>query len=176
MDILNAHALSGMSFDKTIVCTIEDDTYNKEGKYTVNDGARIFIAYSTDTKLRSKDTVYITIPQGTFENQKMIIRKKTEETEKPFVFTTPFDTIFDMTDNIVEGQVSNGELIANALNKYGNDNYEYITVYDSPCNYHGYSRLGLKAKFKSWIKTAVRGNYGLAIVLTIANPNIASSE
>ena len=176
MDILNAHALSGMSFDKTIVCTIEDDTYNKEGKYTVNDGARIFTAYSTDTKLRSKDTVYVTIPQGNFENQKMIIGKKTEETEKPFVFTTPFDTIFDMTDNIVEGQVSNGELIANALNKYGNDNYEYITVYDSPCNYHGYSRLGLKAKFKSWIKTAVRGNYGLAIVLTIANPNIASSE
>lgn len=178
MDILNAHALSGMSFDKTITCTIEDDTYKKEGKYTVNDGSRIFTAYSTDTKLRSKDTVYVTVPQGNFENQKMIIGKKADDTEKPFVFTTPFDTIFDMTDNIVASKVQEGSLIANAINKYGNENenYEYITLYNEPCNHCGFTRLGLKANFKSWINTATRGKYGLAIILTTHDPNTASSQ
>ena len=178
MDILNAHALSGMSFDKTITCTIEDDTYKKEGKYTVNDGSRIFTAYSTDTKLRAKDTVYVTVPQGNFENQKMIIGKKADETEKPFVFTTPFDTIFDMTDNIVASKVQEGSLIANAINKYGNEgeNYEYVTLYNEPCNHCGFTRLGLKANFKSWVNTATRGKYGLAIILTTHDPNTASSQ
>ena len=178
MDILNAHALSGISFDKTITCTIEDDTYKKEGKYTVNDGSRIFTAYSTDTKLRAKDTVYVTVPQGNFENQKMIIGKKADETEKPFVFTTPFDTIFDMTDNIVASKVQEGSLIANAINKYGDEgeNYEYVTLYNEPCNHCGFTRLGLKANFKSWVNTATRGKYGLAIILTTHDPNTASSQ
>ena len=87
MDILNAQALNSISFDKTITCTIEIDTDKKEGKYEVNDGNRIFTAYSTDTRLRSGDTVYVTIPEGNFENQKMIIGKKTADNDKPFNFT-----------------------------------------------------------------------------------------
>lgn len=175
MDILNAHALNGMSFDKTITCTIEDDTYKKEGKYTVNDGSKIFTAYSSNTLYRAKDMVYVTIPQGNYENQKMIIGKKADDTAKPFVFTTPFDTIFDMTDNIVAGKVQQGALTANAIDKY-RENSEYVTLYDEPCNHCGFTRLGIKANFQSWVNTAVRGNYGLAIILTTHDPNTASSQ
>ena len=176
MDIINAHALNNINFDKTITCTIEDDTYKKEGKYEVSDGSKFFMAYTNDTKLRKNDVVYVTIPQGNFENQKMIIGKKTSETDTPFVFTTPFDTIFDMTDNITLGNISQGALIANALNKYGNENYEHITLYDKACNYYGYTRLGLKGNFKSWIKNATKGTYGLTLILTVNNPNTASSQ
>ena len=96
MDILNAKALSEVSFDKTVVCTIEDDTDKEQGKYLVSDGVKTFTAYTSDTKLRNKDNVYVTIPEGNFENQKIIIGKKLDEQTKPFVFTSPFDTIFDI--------------------------------------------------------------------------------
>lgn len=179
MDIINAQALNSIAFDKTIICTIESDTYRKDGKYDVSDGSKIFTAFSSDTSLRSGDNVYVTIPEGNYENQKIIIGKKTDETAKPFVFITPFDNIYDMTDNIVAGKVEDGALVANALNNYGkeeNKEYEIITLCDQDCNYYGYTRLGLKANFKSWIKQAVRGEYGLAIILTAQDFNIASSQ
>lgn len=176
MDIINAKALQSISYDKTIACTIEDDTYREEGKYSVNDGSRIFIAYTNDTRLKNKDTVYVTIPQGNYDNQKIIIGKRTVETEKPYTFVEPFDFLFDMTDNIVK-KANNGALIANALNKYGQEKeYEYITLYDEPCNYYGFTRLGLKANFKSWVKSAIRGTYGLEVVLTTSNTNLASTQ
>ena len=176
MDIINAKALQSISYDKTIACTIEDDTYREEGKYSVNDGSRIFIAYTNDTRLKNKDTVYVTIPQGNYDNQKIIIGKRTVETEKPYTFVEPFDFLFDMTDNIVK-KANNGALIANALNKYGQEKeYEYITLYDEPCNYYGFTRLGLKANFKSWVKSAIRGTYGLVVVLTTSNTNLASTQ
>ena len=87
MDILNAQALNSISFDKTITCKIETDKDKKDGKYEVSDGNRIFTAYSSDTRLRSGDTVYVTVPEGNFENQKMIIGKKTADNDKPFNFT-----------------------------------------------------------------------------------------
>lgn len=176
MDIINAKALQDISYDRTIVCTIEDDTYREEGKYSVNDGSRIFIAYTNDTRLKNKDTVYVTIPQGNYDNQKIIIGKRTVETEKPYTFVEPFDSLFDMTDNIVK-KANNGALIANALNKYGQEKeYEYITLYNEPCNYYGFTRLGLKANFKSWVKSAIRGTYGLVVVLTTSNTNLASTQ
>ena len=37
--IITNKIIEGISFDKTITCTIIDDTYKKEGKYTVSNGA-----------------------------------------------------------------------------------------------------------------------------------------
>ena len=68
MDILNAQALNSISFDKTITCTIETDIDKKNGKYEVSDGSTIFTAYSTDERYRIGDIVYVTIPQGNYEN------------------------------------------------------------------------------------------------------------
>ena len=165
MDILNARALNSISYDKTITCTIENDENKKDGKYEVSDGSTIFTAYSTDERYRNGDIVYVTIPQGNYENQKMIIGKKTSETEKPFNFVTPFDSIFDMTGNVVEKQLTEGKLVANAKDTE-KEKYERILVYhETNCNYYNYTRLGLKANFKSWIKNAVKGDYGLHVVL-----------
>ena len=175
MDILNAKALRDIQFDKTILCSIEDDSERKDGKYIVNDGSRIFTAYSIDTSFRNGNNVYVTIPEGNYENQKMIIGKQTNTTEAPITFTTPFETIFDMTDNVVLG-AQNGSLIANALDQYSKENkgYEYITLYDENCNYYNYSRMGIKANFKTWIKNAVKGNYGLIIIFTVKDSNTTS--
>lgn len=177
MDILNAQALNSISFDKTITCTIEIDTDKKEGKYEVNDGNRIFTAYSSDTKLRSGDTVYVTIPEGNFENQKMIIGKKTADNAKPFNFTQPFDTFFDMTGNILGENIGN-ELIANALNKYdSNKEYEQkLLIKKTNLTISNYTRLALKADFKSWIKEAIRGDYGLLIIINTTEESAVNKE
>ena len=165
MDILNAKALDSVSYDKTIICTIENDENKKDGKYEVSDGSIIFTAYSIDERYRNGDVVYVTIPQGNYENQKMIVGKKTSDIEQPFNFITPFDNIFDMTGNVVEKQLTEGKLIANAKDTE-KEKYERILVYhETNCNYSNYTRLGLKANFKSWIKNAVKGDYGLHAVL-----------
>lgn len=179
MDILNAQALNSISFDKTITCKIETDKDKKDGKYEVNDGNRIFTAYSSDTRLRSGDTVYVTVPEGNFENQKMIIGKKTADNDKPFNFTQPFDTFFDMTGNILGENVGN-ELIANAINQYNNvpeTEYEQkLLIEKTDLAISNYTRLALKANFKSWIKEAVRGDYGLLIVLYTKEENAINEQ
>lgn len=175
--IVNSQALASLQYDKTIVCTIVNDKDRKEGKYDVSDGAMVFTAYSTDIKLRKNNSVYVTIPQGNYENQKIIIGKKITETEKPFVFTQPFDTIFDMTDNLI---IDNNEysLLANEennVNMLENTNYivkQIGSISSSDRDISNYTRLGLKAKFKSWLKEAVTGNYGIVAVLTINKPGL----
>jgi hypothetical protein len=51
----------------------------------------------------------------------MIIGKKTSKTDKPFNFVMPFDSLFDMTSNIIGTKQNDGELVANALNIYNKD-------------------------------------------------------
>lgn len=178
MDILNAQALNSISFDKTITCTIENDEDKKDGRYEVSDGNKIFVAYSSDTRLRAGDTVYVTIPEGNFENQKMIIGKKTADNDKPFNFTQPFDTFFDMTGNLLSPNL-NGKLLANSLEKYDNNNTivgtKKLLETKSNLKLSNYTRLGLKADFKSWIKEAVSGDYGLLIEISTTEENIVGT-
>lgn len=189
MDILNAQALNSISFDKTITCKIENDKNKKEGKYEVNDGNRIFAAYSNDTRLRAGDTVYVTVPEGNFENQKMIIGKKTADNDKPFNFTQPFDTFFDMTGNLA-GDIEEYGLLANDIKDEHKtlftkleDCFTSKTILDInentndfPTDLINYPRLAVRADFRSWIKNAVRGNYGLSITLTTEKPNTTTGQ
>lgn len=195
MDILNAQALNSISFDKTITCTIEIDKDKKEGKYEVNDGNRIFTAYSSDTRLRSGDTVYVTVPEGNFENQKMIVGKKTADNDKPFNFTQPFDTFFDMTGNIIipdKITEENKELIANTIEDEDaliencktstwligskDTNGDIVMTDVSNKDIIKYSRLAVRADFRTWIKNAVRGEYGINIYLRTSKPKTISAE
>lgn len=189
MDILNAQALNSISFDKTITCKIENDKDKKEGKYEVSDDNRIFAAYSTDTRLRTGDTVYVTVPEGNFENQKMIIGKKTADNDKPFNFIQPFDTFFDMTGNLA-GDIEEYGLLANDIKDEHKtlitkleDCFTSKTILDINENISGfptdlinYPRLAVRADFRSWIKNAVRGNYGLLITLTTEKPNTTTGQ
>ncbi len=112
--IITNKIIEGISFDKTITCNIIDDTYKKEGKYIVSNGAQEFTAYSTVTNYSVNNTVYVTIPNGNYENQKIIIGKKTSNTDKPFVFTTPFDTMVDLTGNTINGKSYTTTITSNA--------------------------------------------------------------
>ena len=172
MDILNTKALSSVGFDKTIICTIVDDSEKDKGKYEVSNGSSIFSAYSESDKYKNNDSVYVTIPQGEYANQKMIIGKKTVEEEKPFNYKDPFDSFFSITGNIASGK---GQLLANDVIVTNNktnalqDCLTNVIIFDkdvSDIDLCRFPKMGVKADFKSWVKNATIGDYGINIILT----------
>ena len=177
MSIVSSQLISSIPYDKTITCTIINDEEKASGKYSVSNGDIVFDAYSSDTSLKAKDVVYVTIPEGNYDNQKIIQGKKTSDSEKPFIFTTPFDTMLDLTKNIVPSNLSQPKASLIANNGYTTTQMEgkevinglkpqYITLCELPDLQHtGYTRLGLKADFMSWIPDCISGSYGLRITL-----------
>lgn len=184
MSIVSSQLISSISYDKTITCTIIDDKDKDKGKYKVTNGDATFDAYSSDTKLKIDDVVYVTIPEGNYDNQKIIQGKKTSDNEKPFVFITPSDTFLDITDNLVERTTpETGDIITKPIyNKIalpiglvaneiqGNQKVIKKNIFTASNleteKFLGYTRLLLKANFSSWIPEAISGNYGLQITVT----------
>jgi hypothetical protein len=59
----------------TKVCYITDNTYKKQGKYTVTDNSVQFEAYSTIYDLAVNDSVLVSIPNSNYNGQKTILNK-----------------------------------------------------------------------------------------------------
>lgn len=200
MSIVSSQLISSIPYDKTITCTIVDDEHKAEGKYTVTNGDATFDAYSSDTKLKKEDVVYVTIPEGDYENQKIIQGKKTSGNEKPFVFTTPFDTILDLTNNLITNEANEGYVSETKNSLIANNGYITEQIKESINNqevekevikqwnpqfkqichlknlkFTGYSRLGLKADFMSWIPNAISGSYGLRVTI-VDNLNTTTTD
>lgn len=153
-----------MAFDKTITCTIVDDSDKDNGRYRVTDGSSKFIAYSETKTFRNKDIVYVTVPKGDFGEQKVIIGKKTEVEEEPFNYVRPFDNFLPCTNNVLMNIPKTG-LIANENNK------EEISLNLQTQNismYKNFTRLGIKANFQSLLtKEQIKsGEYGLKITIS----------
>ena len=160
--IVAEELLKSVTFDKTVIGIIADDTEKESGKYRVSYNATIFDAYTTDTTLKIGTNVYVQVPNGDWSEQKLILSKKVDGTaEDKLVYRDPFDSFIDITNNIIDkdlGQnflVANGPISANSI--WNQENMEYTA----------YTRLGIKASFKSWLKDlgVIVGNYGL--VLTV---------
>ena len=97
---------------------------------------------------------------------KIIVGKKTAETEKPFVFVNPFDAIVDLTENLVV--TPNGEkpptggLLANGEIQYQELYYNDDISSQNEIGFTNFERLGIQAQFQSWTPDAVEGNFGLS--------------
>lgn len=160
MEIMSTQSLKEVSFDKTILCTVENNDDKKDGKYKVSDGTTTYTAYSSVTNYNVGTAVYVTIPEGNYNNQKIIIGKKTATDNSPYVIEQPFDAIFDLTGNLCEGSSGEYGLTANEPN-----GSVTITEIDN-LELAGYSKLGLKAGFRTYLSEAVEGQYGLQAVIT----------
>jgi hypothetical protein len=66
MDIIAKSVVDGLEYNKTITCTIIDDSNREEGAYQVSDGSTEFTAYSDTHTYRNDTVVYVTIPNGDF--------------------------------------------------------------------------------------------------------------
>lgn len=181
MDIISKKQIDAVSFDKTIEATIINTSKAADGIYTVAYGNSKFTAYSTETAYRENDVVMVTVPQGNFDNQKIIIGKKVDDMNTPLVYKSPFQQIINVTNNLIEEDVGIFGCWANGGTTLGleNDpgwNLDVLDFKDSNAHtkpqatqqnpdpkYYGliwdsgdifetqFTRLGLQAQFCTWL-------------------------
>lgn len=168
VDEIVSKKIEGIKFDKTINCIIVDDKEAQQGRYKVSDGSAKFYAYSSTTDYKIDDAVYVTVPNGDYDNQKIIIGKQVSNNTSPFIFTTPFDTIVDVSSNLIDEQIDskNCYLLAN------NPDRREILIWsknfkDSMQDIAGFTRLGVQGQFRSWLDSfkCIDGDYGYKIIL-----------
>ena len=184
MDILVNKRLSELQFDKTISCQITDTTAADKGEYIVSDGSNTFTAYSKDVTFKKGDSVYVTIPNGDFNNQKQIIGKYVGPDES-LNYLSPLDAYVDITGDLCNF-TAEASLLANREDikkeKELTEFHSKKTIWKAEIqNGKGFERLGIKADFKTWLKklNVNSGNYGLCLYVKYidkGNINGADSE
>ena len=89
IDQLIASKINSISFDKTIVAEIIDDSKANENKYYVQSGSDKFYAWSTGLTYTKGTRVYITVPQGDYSQRKLILGIYTSEKYDEQILTSP---------------------------------------------------------------------------------------
>ena len=161
-------------YNKTVVCTIINDAEAIDGKFLVSDGATKFYAFTnSDPNLyKVDDTVYVLIPNGDYNKDKIILGRTTGDLEKPVNYVAPFDKYFDMTGNLLSDYYSNEYgLLANDDRANGSEICIAENIPVSVDDGNSFTRLGIKANFKSLTSTAITGNYGDFFDITVVGKN-----
>ena len=168
VDEIVSKKIEGINFDKTINCIIVDDKEAQQGRYKVSDGSAKFYAYSSTTDYKIDDAVYVTVPNGDYDNQKIIIGKQVSNNTSPFIFTTPFDTIVDVSSNLIDEQIDS----KNCYLLVNNPDRREVLIWsknfkDSMQDIAGFTRLGVQGQFRSWLDSfkCIDGDYGYKIIL-----------
>ena len=186
IDEIVGKRIEAVRFDETIKAIVVDASAAADGKYVVDTGATQFTAYSM-TEYKENDTVLVTIPQGNYDNQKMIIGKSVNGTDTPLIIKRPFDDFIDLTHNIASNLTGTISYQANGENYIWQEGASYPTEESYPNNnsvpipwtwgfdtqgqpgYDGqiqkFTRLGVQAQFSTWLSeyNIMEGNYGLAL-------------
>lgn len=190
MRIVAESEIQKVSFDQTIKATVLNDEKAEEGRYWCTNGYSEFWAYSAEVKYRNQDKVLVTVPQGDYSNQKVIISKQADESNSPIFYMSPFSTMVDLTNNIIPGEHEqdiwanegrmnsmqdsfyswdmNAKLFQDsAAFKYGTPFFD-SSKNTEPLFEKGITRLGLQAQFSTWLSeySTISGNYGIALELT----------
>lgn len=121
-------ALFQLDKDVTKICTITNIDKRSTGEYTVKDEVVEYQAYSADSSLTLDDRVYVLVPNGNQNNQKLIIGKVLTEKEAPYIYRSPFESIIETSSNLVSG-TAEMELIAN-VEKIPNYSFEIKAAKD----------------------------------------------
>ena len=79
VDIILTQRLSDLSYDKTVIATIVDDSKKDKGHYVVSDGTIKFDAYSNDDSYKVDDQVRITVLNGDWSQKKFISGKYSDK-------------------------------------------------------------------------------------------------
>lgn len=158
-------SLQSLNYDETITCTIVDNSNRARGEYIVDDGSSTFIAYSDFTSYANNTSVYVTIPQGNYDNRKIILGRRTSQDSEYYNYVAPTESYVDITSNVLTTKYdSNGNeeifsILANGeLASKG-------PIYTWKGSLKGYDRIGIKASFKTYLNQLkpIAGSYGLYI-------------
>lgn len=154
--IVNAR-LNDLQYDKTELCTIEEVKGN--GEYYVSNGSAKYFAYSENTEYRQGTSVYVTIPQGNYNNQKIIVGKYTSNDKSSIEWVSPLEDFVNITGNIVKNNTNFGLI--------PNDEITSVLIWESDDSYTQYDRLCITGDFTSDILSeslVIEGDYGLMLV------------
>lgn len=169
VEIIVDKQISAIQYDKTIICRIVDDSKAEEGEYVVTDGTSTFRAY-TDIKTYKKNlTVYVTIPCGDFNNDKIITGKYIKENDTSYTYSYPTDNFLDITKNLITS-VSEIGILANGDKT--NVNFPSNIILKE--NGLKYTRLAVKASFRTLLKQyeTIGGSYGLGLRIKYLTENL----
>lgn len=191
--------IEAVKFDETVNAVVTDAAQASQGKYTVSIGNTKFPAYSDDTTYKVNEAVMVTIPQGDYDNQKIIIgRQINTDADSPIPYVSPFLSMIDITNNLIYGEIKDGiwanddvlttghawqmtepDFIQSALHNYQPDTQEdpeviYLWSSGNLRLEQGCTRLGIQAQFQTHLQEydTIKGNYGLAAVLTFKSPEV----
>ena len=163
IDIIIDGRLQGLKFDKTITCSILSNKNAARGEYTVTDGATTFKAYSDVTTYQVNQYVYVKVPNGSFNNKKIITGRYIEENSEYYTYVPPLDSFIDMSHNLIDNSIKPLGLVANGKEK------EIVVWEKHNLHYNDYDRIGIRAGFRTWLNQydLVKGNYGLKLYVVI---------
>lgn len=184
VDIILTQRLNDLSFDKTVVMTITDDSDKSRGHYVVSNGTLEFDAYSTDTEYNKDDQVRITILNNDWSQKKFIAGKyiQGENTSDPIKYIPPLGTIMKNNQSSLTQEKDKSKIRDYTLYTNGSQKEQYIwnTVIDKDSEYYTlqangiYNTLALSADFLTNFE-ALQGNYGIRLDLFIS-PSLDSNE
>ena len=163
IDIIIDGRLQGLKFDKTITCSILSNKNAARGEYTVTDGATTFKAYSDVTTYQVNQYVYVKVPNGSFNNKKIITGRYIEENSEYYTYVPPLDSFIDISHNLIDNSIEPLGLVANGKEK------EIVVWEKHNLHYNDYDRIGIRAGFRTWLNQydLVKGNYGLKLYVVI---------
>lgn len=164
--------MSNLEFNITKTCTIVDIKQRKQGKYTVSDGSVRFEALSEDTSYNLDDSVLVLIPNGDYQNNKLILGKTKVEDDLPYNYISPMSMMVKFTDNILNNNDFGTALLSPSLSLVANECTgdaagSYVQLYELINNgdFNGYSRIGLVGDFQALLRNyGIReGTYGIRV-------------
>ena len=196
VEVLINKKIEAVKFDETINATIVDASKAAQGQYTVSVDGATFTAYSSEIGYKKNDAVMVTIPQGNYDNQKLIIGKAVDNNNTPIIYQSPFQSLVNISHNLISGAEEVG-FWANNIDAEGGRPWDieaadfinsivYTTTTQDANNNEvcvgcwwdsgdifeqGFTHLGLQAQFSTWLNEygTTYGNYGLAVELTFKN-------
>ena len=101
-EILAKNLINQVTYDRTILCTIIDDKEKEFGKYKVQNSEAIFDAYTSDTSFKKGNQVYVSVPMGNWDEQKLIIAKKMNDINQPITYQDPYESFVNITNNLIK--------------------------------------------------------------------------
>lgn len=161
IDIITQERLSNLGYDKTIKATIIDDSKAAQGTYELEYGANNIFTAHCDASIIYKTgmVVYVIIPQGDWNNDKLIVGKYSNNGDDYYNYANPSDDFLDVTHNLIS-EVDAQSLLANDPSR------PYVTVWSCDgVEYKGYNRLALKGNFRTWLSSldVMKGTYGFVL-------------
>lgn len=162
IDTIIQARMGELAYDKTIQCEVVDI---KDGYYVVKYQAAIFKASTLVNNLKIGDIVYVTVPQGDFKQDKIIISKKIQE-KITKVKTLPFLSFIKGPNLFSTNQSTTEYSIAVNTGNTSMSRPFIFTMFDGKDIAAGFTRLGIKATVNAEITTPLSsGDYGIKITI-----------